>query len=97
MRGQALSDAVAADFVYCDPTVRTVGVDELLSHIDAVCRRRPGSRVIRTGSADCHHDVARFTWAALDAEERVLRKGVDVATFDDEGRISAIVGFFDPI
>jgi hypothetical protein len=96
-RASALAQVWADGGSYCDPTVHTLGAAALLDHIAAILKRRPGSRVVRTSVLDHHHDVARFSWAAVAADGTVLRQGVDFAMFDGSGRIAQVVGFFGPL
>ncbi|MBL27917.1 MAG: hypothetical protein CMM50_10270 [Rhodospirillaceae bacterium] len=93
-RFSLLADVWSDGGIYCDPTVHAVGASALLDHIAAVIARRPGSRVLRTSALDRHHDLARFTWAAVAEDGAVLRDGIDIATFDASGRITRMIGFF---
>jgi hypothetical protein len=47
-RAKILAAALAPDATYTDPTVHTVGIPQLVAHIDAVFARYPGSRIVRT-------------------------------------------------
>ncbi|WP_274626720.1 nuclear transport factor 2 family protein [Arvimicrobium flavum] len=96
-RATLLTSLWAEHATYTDPTTHASGAGELLAHIAGVQARRPGSRVVRTGGVDLHHDVGYFAWQALSAEGAVLREGVDVAFFNTDGtRIERIIGFFAP-
>lgn len=47
---------------------------------------------------DRHHDVARFSWQAVQPDGVVLIEGLDIAALSREGdKIERIIGFFDPL
>jgi hypothetical protein len=96
-RRALLRQVWAAGASYTDPTVHTVGETALLDHIAGVQARRPGTQVLRTSNIECHHDVARFAWAAVMPDGTKLRDGIDIALFDDAGRLLRIIGFFGPL
>lgn len=80
---------------YIDPTVSAHGAAELLSHIQSVRRRRPGSRVLRISAIDMHHGMARFEWRAIGTDGIVQIEGLDLAFVSSEARtIERIIGFF---
>lgn len=94
-RAAVLAEVWADGGTYTDPTVHATGALALLSHIASVLERRPGSRVVRTGAVEQHHDVARFDWQAVGANGAVLRRGIDIVIFDAAGRIARVIGFFE--
>jgi SnoaL-like domain len=93
-RASILSKALVPDAVYIDPTVQTQGIAELVAHIDKVFARYPGSRIVRTSFVDAHNCVARFAWKKVLADGSSLPEGIDFVEFDDDGRLSKIIGFF---
>ncbi|MFE7799581.1 nuclear transport factor 2 family protein [Nocardia sp. NPDC057440] len=93
-RRRFLGDALAEGATYTDPTVHTIGVDELAVHIDAVFAQQPGMRVMRVSRVDAHHGMARFGWRLVRADGTALPDGVDFLEVSAEGRIRRIVGFF---
>ena len=97
-RAELLASVWARDATYVDPSVETQTPEELLAHIAAVRKQRPGSRVVRTSTVDCHHRVARFLWMAVQADGLVLRKGIDFAEFSQDGtRLQRVYGFVGPL
>ena len=94
-RAERLATVWADGATYTDPTVAMIGAEPLLAHIARVQGARPGTEVARCGPVDVHHRVARFRWRAVDGEGRTLVDGLDVVTFDDDGRLASVVGFFD--
>lgn len=95
----ALLDPIWADgATYTDPSVELHGATELVSHIDTVLARRPGSRVVRTTDVDVHHNTARFGWQVITADGARLPEGIDIAYFNEDAtRIERILGFFGPM
>ncbi|KAA8883754.1 nuclear transport factor 2 family protein [Nocardia colli] len=93
-RRKFLGEALADGATYTDPTVHTIGVEELASHIDGVFAQQPGMRVLRVSNVDAHHGVARFGWRLVQADGTALPDGVDFVEISAEGRIRKIVGFF---
>ena len=97
-RAKLLAQVWAPDATYTDPSVHTTTPDELLTHIENVRARRPGSRVLRTSAIDFHHGVARFSWHVVQRDGAALPEGLDIAEFSSDGkRIQRIVGFFGPL
>lgn len=96
-RRAILGEVWAVEGSYTDPTVRVVGIDDLVAHIGKVVARRPGARVVRTSRVDAHHNMARFAWQIVDAERVMLANSVDLVELSDDGRIQGIVGYFGPL
>ena len=96
-REACLTELLAPDVVYTDPSVETRGLAELAAHIARVVAERPGSRVLRTTSIDVHHGIARFGWCLEKADGTRLPAGLDVVWTDEAGRLSRILGFFGPL
>jgi hypothetical protein len=90
-RAKILAAALAPDATYTDPTVHTVGIPQLVAHIDVVFARYPGSRIVRTSEVDSHHGLARFAWKKILADGKSLPEGIDIE-FTDTGQLSRIVG-----
>ncbi|MEV6561651.1 nuclear transport factor 2 family protein [Nocardia sp. NPDC051756] len=93
-RRKFLGEVLAEDATYTDPTVHTVGIDELAAHIDSVFVQQPGMRILRVSNVDAHHEMARFGWRLVQADGTALPDGVDFVEISAEGRIRRIVGFF---
>lgn len=60
-------------------------------------RNGPGVRVERISELQEHHDVARFAWRATLPDGTVLPDSLDVVTFDGDGKLLRIIGFFGPL
>ena len=67
------------------------GIVEMMEGVHA---QFVGASLQRTGDIDAHHDLARFPWSATGADGAVIVAGLDVVVLADDGRISALAGFF---
>lgn len=95
---RALLDACwAADGVYCDPTGRAEGRDELSAHIGSFHERLPGTRIELASGVDEHDGLLRFAWRMVSPDGAVTVDGVDFGDVDDAGQLRRIVGFFGPL
>jgi hypothetical protein len=62
--------------------------------VDGVRAQFPGATLQRTSDIDAHHNVAKFGWSATGADGAVIVAGTDVCVLADDGRLTAIAGFF---
>jgi hypothetical protein len=81
--------------VYQDPTGRAEGRSALHAHIGGFHLMMPGHTIENTSGVDVYGANFRFTWRMLNGAEPVA-EGMDFGTFDGEGRIASITGFFGP-
>jgi hypothetical protein len=92
-----LTEHLAADFVYVDPSGVNEGPQGLS---DAYSRVRHDQwlhfSVRRTSEIDMHHAHFRYAWESLENGETVTR-GWSFGWVDAEGKISRIVSFDDPV
>lgn len=92
-----LTQHLAADFVYVDPSGVNEGPQGLS---DAYSRVRHDQwlhfSVRRTSEVDMHHAHFRYAWESLKHGEIVTR-GWSFGWVDAEGKISRIVSFDDPV
>jgi len=89
-----LKDVWRDESSYTDPTVTVTGVESLVRHIAGVRTRRPNTRIVLTSAIDAHHDVLRFSWQRVNADNSLVVGGIDVAIIED-GYIVKMIGFFD--
>lgn len=95
-RDRMLQAVWADDATYMDPTVHTIGRQELVEHIGKVLARYPGSKIVMTSGVDMHHGVLRFTWKKLLADGTSLPEGTDFGEISPDGKLRRIIGFFGP-
>jgi hypothetical protein len=97
-RRQALiSQAWAGDGHLVDPPLDGRGHDGIDGMFAAVQGQFAGHRFRRTTGVDAHHEFARYGWELVAPDGSVTLGGMDVAQFDDDGKLVRVVGFFgDP-
>jgi hypothetical protein len=80
-----------------DPLIDATGPDAIAAAIGELRAQMPGHSLRRTTVIDAHHDHARFGWTVNAPDGSVAVAGIDVVTFDGDGRLHTAVGFFgDP-
>ena len=80
-----------------DPLVDAVGPEQIAAAIGGLRDQMPGHSLTRTTVVDAHHDHARFGWTVNGPDGAVAVAGIDVVTFDSDGRIRTAVGFFGDV
>jgi hypothetical protein len=93
-RVELLAEAFTDGAHYVDPLADVAGPDAIADMIEGVRAQFAGATLQCTGDVDAHHDVARFPWNATGPDGAVLVAGIDVVVLGDDGRISALAGFF---
>jgi len=94
-RAELLDTSWATDGTYLDPMGRADGRDALAAHIAGFQSTMPGHTIETVSGVDAHDGTFRFAWEMRNADGVAL-EGMDYGEFDDDGRISRIVGFFGP-
>lgn len=89
-----LEQVWADDGVYCDPQVLLPDRDALARHIGGFQASAPDWEIVITSEPLEHHDAAHFRWSIRDGSGAEVVTGLDVAVFDDSGRITRLTGFF---
>jgi hypothetical protein len=87
-------DVFADDGRLVDPLVDATGPVHIAAAIGVLRDQMPGHSLARTTAVDVHHDQARFGWAVNGPDGTVAVAGIDVVTFDADGRIQQAAGFF---
>lgn len=95
-RASLLESAWSDDGVYIDPTAHVAGRDALVEHIGSFRGNEQfkGFTIDQVTEIDVHHNSFRFGWEMRNAAGMTVSPGIDYGEFDDEGRITKIVGFF---
>jgi hypothetical protein len=96
-RRAQLATAWAADGRLIDPPLDAAGIDGIDEMMASVQGQFPGHTFRRTSGVDAHHGVARYSWALLASDGTISLEGLDVAEFDDAGRLCRVVGFMGPL
>jgi len=93
-RGNAVAALWAPDGELIDPPIDGKGHAGITALGDVVQAHFAGNTFRRTTAVDAHHGVARYGWAMVAADGSVTMTGLDVAQFDEAGKLARIVGFF---
>jgi hypothetical protein len=93
-RRALIERAWAPDGALIDPPMDASGHDAIDAMFAAVQDSFPGHRFHRTSGVDEHHASARYSWQLVAPDGAVAVSGLDVASFDDTGRLARVTGFF---
>ncbi|MFI0815308.1 nuclear transport factor 2 family protein [Streptomyces sp. NPDC021098] len=97
----AVAKAVAAvwteDGGYTDPLAEARGHEQIAAVIAGAHEQFPGFEFRQLGSADGHHDIARFGWELVAPDGTAPVAGFDVITLAEDGRIRSVLGFLDRV
>ena len=96
-RRDQLDTAWRPDGQLVDPPLDGAGVEGIDALMAAVQSQFSGHTFRRTSALDTHHGFARYSWALVGPDGQVAVEGLDVAEFDDTGRLARIVGFMGPL
>ena len=92
-RSELLAASVSEDLWYRDPMLEADSREAFSSVLAFVQENFPGHVLTRTSAVDGHRDLVRFNWALGKPGEAPAFTGVDIAKFDDEGKLHRIIGF----
>jgi hypothetical protein len=53
--------------------------------------------VVAATGVDLHHHMFRVGWKVTNQDGNILATGIDYGEFNEEGRLTKVVGFFDPL
>ena len=90
-------DVFVDDGRLVDPLVDATGPARIAAAIGVLRDQMPGHSLARTTAVDTHHDQARFGWTVNGPDGSVAVAGIDVVTFDADGRIQTAIGFFGDV
>lgn len=97
VRTALLADVFAQEVTYVDPLVDITGRAAMDATIAAVQAQFPGCTFTLLDAVDAHHAQVRFRWGLGPVAGEPIIEGFDVATFDDQGRITGVLGFLDKV
>lgn len=92
-RRELIDASLGADLWYRDPLLEADGLDAYDAMIAGVQAQFPGLVMRRTSPLDGHRDLIRFTWAFGEPGADPVIAGLDVAKYDDDGKLHRIIGF----
>jgi hypothetical protein len=93
-RRTLIERAWAPDGELVDPPMNASGHDAIDAMFAAVQDSFPGHRFRRASGVDEHHGSARYRWELVAPDGAVALSGLDVASFEDTGRLARVIGFF---
>jgi hypothetical protein len=93
-RRAVFESCLAEDCVYVDPLVHARGWPALSAYIISFQQQIPGGRFV-TEQFSTHHARSMARWKMVDAAGNRLGDGVSFGVYDEQGRLSAMTGFFD--
>ena len=85
------------DARYIDPMAQAAGQDAIAALIGGVHHQFPGHRFNLTGQPDGHGSFVRFSWSLGQGHGQPVACGTDFAAVSEDGRLSRITGFLDPV
>jgi uncharacterized protein YndB with AHSA1/START domain len=93
-RRELIESCAAKTIVFRDRFSATDGIDEMLANLEAVRMHMPGVSLVREGAVRVVHGTALAGWTAQ-KDGAPMGRGTNVVDFDADGRIVAVVGFWD--
>jgi hypothetical protein len=92
-RNELLAASVSEDLWYRDPMLEADSREAFSGVLAFVQQNFPGHVLTRTSDVDGHRDLVRFNWALGLPGETPAFAGVDVAKYDEDGKLHRIIGF----
>ncbi len=88
-----LDRAVSPDVAWVDPQHAHTGRDALEKNVITLRTNKPQYRFVIASEIDNHHNRFRYQWHMM-RRHRVLLRGLDIVTLNDDGLICRVDGFF---
>jgi hypothetical protein len=85
---------LAADCVYTDPNVQACTRQALMDYMTGFQAQMPGGTFVTTQFTELH-DRAMARWNMVTGDGSVVGTGRSFATFNAEGELTSMTGFFD--
>jgi hypothetical protein len=92
----ALESSLTPSVTYIDPTIDTASREALSDAIGQFLTMASGSSIVQTSGLDARHGELRFAWEFRTNGATVI-KGYDYMELAEDGRISSIRGYWDPL
>ncbi len=94
-RQRLLSESMAEDCHYQDPSTECHGLDQLTAKIEDANAKSPGA-LFRNDRFFEHHDKAVVEWTMLDGAGEEFARGASCVQFGPDGRLATMTGFYNP-
>ncbi len=85
--------AVSDDVLFVDPLHQHQGKDALEANVRQLRSEKPKYSFVIASNIDGHSNRYRYRWNLM-RRDRVLLKGFDVTTLNEDGMVERIDGFF---
>jgi hypothetical protein len=93
-RRAALVEQVwADDGCWIDPPFEAQGRAAINDAVGGVQQQFPGAYFRQVSGVDAHHDLFRFAWELVGADDAVIVGGIDVGQVAEDGRFRRVTGF----
>jgi hypothetical protein len=89
------AETLADDVEYRAPIGRFDGAQALIDFRDHATQHLGAVSFHRHGEIQVHHDRARLPWRIAARGDQTFAAGIDVLTFDADGRVGSVVAFLD--
>jgi hypothetical protein len=93
-RATAIERTWATNATSTDPMASVQGHAGIAEMMVGVGVMYPGHTFRQIGTLDAHHNLVRWGWEMIDPEGSRVIDGIDVALFDESGRLTNLAGFF---
>lgn len=93
-RRKLLTESVAEDCTYSDPTAACRGIDALIAKIEDSKQKFPGASFRNDAFLD-HHEHGLSHWTMLNGQGADMVKGASYARFGADGKLTQMTGFFE--
>ena len=94
-RERLLRRSVSEDILSVNPEGESHGISSLLAHIEGFQKQNPGYR-FESNKLISHHDQFLSEWTLHNKDNFALATAYTYGRFDEHGRITYLIGFFDP-
>ncbi len=88
------AESVAEDCVYTDPLMVASGWEELAAYMKQFHEQVPGGHFV-TQHFQAHHGECIARWKMMSGDGEELGDGISHGRFGDDGKLTAMTGFFE--
>jgi hypothetical protein len=96
-RRKLLEQALTEDALIAYPATEAQGWDDVSAAIARIHEQFPGVRFVLTGAVEEHHGWLRARWRIIEPDGTTRLEGEDVAEVARDGRLTRVIGFYDPL
>lgn len=93
---ELFSQSLAKNCIYNDPITKAQGWDNLAKYMNEFHQQVPGGHFVTT-SFMSHSNKSVVTWEMKNGDNIVLGDGISYGEYNDQGLLTAMTGFFEPL